>query len=326
MRTNLLRNVAGGVMAAALGAGVAAYSPAMAAGEDQIFQRRGQPVTNANMSREEAEAVGKRLYKGLFNREADAEGLNDTITMLQKGQLQRRVNDMIASAEFKTRNGRTSAPDMLNQLYRGLLDRDPDSSGVNAYQGQLQNRRYADVVLHMLQSEEFRNKINADLGRSGSATSGTPSGSTMDTGAAAGCMEQITEKVRNDLPGAVLLRFETATTEGTAIDVLDNNRRIRYNCNGASYSYEDGRNSRSAPNETDFGADERARACQASVRSQITRDRNGVDVAFESAGVLAAGSSQAVRGLGFERPQGANFTYDCLMDGNRVVNSSYRMR
>jgi hypothetical protein len=324
MRTSLLRNVVGGLMVASLGAGVGAYVPASAASDDQIFQRRGQPTTNATFSREEAEAVGKRLYQALFGREADAAGLNDTITQLQRGQLQQRVNAMINSAEFKTRNANKPANEMLNQLYRGLLDRDPDASGTNAYQGQLQNRRYADVVLHMLQSEEFRNKVNADLGRSN--TSGTPANTSADTGAAVSCMEQITEKVRNDLPGAVLLRFESASTEGTAIDVLDNNRRLRYNCNGATYSYEDGRNTRSAPNETDFGADERARACHAAVRSTVSRERNGADVAFESAGVMVASGVQAVRGLGFERPQGANFTYECTMDGSRVTNSSYRMR
>ena len=325
MRKNLLRTVAGGLMAAALGVGAAASSsPTLAATDDgQIFQRRTQPTTAGAYSREEADAVAKRLYKGILGREADADGLQGTIDMLTRGQLQRRVNEMIASAEFRSRVANKPANEVLNQLYSGLFNREPDPSGVNAYQGQLQNRRYADVVMHMLQSQEFRDKVNADLGRP-SGASGTTS-STASAGEALGCMEQIVEKVRNDLPGAVLLRFESASNEGTAIDVLDNNRRINYNCNGATYSYQDGRNTRSAPNETDF-PDDRARACQAEVRSKVGRERNGVDVAFESAGVMVASGVQGVRGLGFERPQGANFMYECTMDGTRVVNSSYRMR
>jgi hypothetical protein len=325
MRTNLLRNVAGGLIAAALGVGAAAYStPAVAAaGDDQLIPRRTQQQSfNQTYSREEADAVAKRLYKGVLGREADAEGLQGTVDMLTRGQTQRRVNDMVASAEFRSQVARKPANEVLNQLYRGFFDREPDPVGVNAYQGQLQNRRYTDVILHMMQSQEFRDKINADLGRP-SGSGGTPT--SADAGAALGCVAQITEKVRNDLPGAVLLRFDTTANEGVAIDVLDNNRRLRYNCNGATYSYEDGNSSRSAPNESDF-PDDRVRACQADVRNKVNRERSGADVAFESAGVLVSGNVQGVRGLGFERPQGANFMYECTMDGTRVVNSTYRMR
>jgi hypothetical protein len=308
-------------MAAVVGLGAAAYvAPIAAANDDgQIFQRRTQQQATP-FTREQAEIVARRLYLGILNREPDPSGLNQTITALTRGQLQSRISQMVQSVEFRTQVARKPAREILTQFYQGLLGRDPDESGTGTFLPRIERRQYAEVVGDIVNSPEFRDKL-------GAATGGTGGVPAADAGAAVNCMEQIVEKVRNDLPGAVLLRFETADSRGVAIDLLDNDRRINYDCaGGATYSYQDNRNTRSAPTETDF-PDNSVRACQSSVRAQVGRDRNNVDVAFESAGVMPVpGGRQAVRGLGFEKPQGANFMYQCEMDGTRIVNSSYRMR
>ena len=318
MTTSFLRHGAGALVAAAIGMGAAAYTaPAV---DDQIFQRRNQQPTASRFSRADAEIVARRLYLGILNREPDPDGLNGTISMLEDGQLQRRVTEMIQSAEFRSNIASKPAREILTQFYQGLLGREPDQGGFDGFLPRVEKRQYAQVVVEMVNSPEFRSKL------SNAPASGTPTAQPADVGAATSCMEQVVEKVRNDLPGAVLLRFESAATEGVAFDVLDGNRRLNYNCNnGVSYSYQDNRNSRSAPAETDF-PNESVRACQNAVRSQVGRERNNVDVAFESAGFMPAGGRHAVRGLGFEKPQGANFHYQCEVDGTRVVNSSYRMR
>jgi hypothetical protein len=319
MTTTFLRHGAGALVAAAIGMGAAAYTaPVVASSGDQIFQRRNQPTT-AKYSRADAEIVARRLYLGLLNREPDPTGLSGTIDALTEGQLQRRVNEMVQSDEFRKNTATKPAREVLTQFYQGLLGREPDQGGFEGFLPRVQRRQYAQVVVEMVNSPEFKNKL------SNAPPSGTPA-TPADTGAAVNCMEQVVEKVRNDLPGAVLLRFESAATEGAAFDVLDGNRRLNYNCNnGVSYSYEDNRNSRSAPAESDF-PNESVRACQSAVRAQVGRERNNVDVAFESAGFMPANGRLAVRGLGFEKPQGANFHYQCDVDGTRVVNSSYRVR
>ena len=317
MTKNFLRHGAGALVAAAIGMGAAAYTAPATSGE-QIFQRR-TPATTA-YSREDAEIVARRLYLAILNREADPGGLSGTIEALQRGQLQQRVTQMIQSIEFRTKVANKPAREIVSQFYQGLLGREADDAGVSGFLPRVEKRRYAEVIVEMVGSPEFQSKL------SNAPESGRPTTTPADIGAAASCMEQVVEKVRNDLPGAVLLRFESAATRGVAFDVLDGNRRLNYDCtSGTNYSYEDNRNSRSAPAESDFPNDS-VRACQSAVRAQVGRERNNVDVAFESAGIMPAGGDQAVRGLGFEKPQGANFHYSCTTDGTRVVNSSYRMR
>ena len=317
MTKSLLRYGAGALLAAGLGMGVAVQTAP--ADDPQIFQRRTAATTP--YSRQDAEIVARRLYLAILDREPDPSGLNETIDALQRGQAERRVTQMIQSPEFRTQVAQRPAREILNQFYDGLLGREADPTGVTSFLPRVEKRQYANVVLEIMNSPEFRKQLSSSAG----TPSGTPA-STGDSAAAVNCMEQVVEKVRNDLSGAVLLRFESASTRGTAIDVLDGNRRLNYDCtSGVSYSYEDNRNARTAPNESDF-PDASVRACQNAVRAQVGRDRNNVEVTFESAGLMPMDGPDAVRGLGFERPQGANFHYQCEVDGNRVVNSTYRMR
>jgi len=322
MTKSLLRYGAGALVAAGLGMGTATYSTAAytaPADADQIFQRR--TATTATFTREEAEVVARRLYLAILDREPDAGGLPGTIEQLQRGQLQQRITQMLQSPEFRTQVANRPPREILEQFYEGLLGRATDPGGVTSFLPRVEKRQYASVLVDIVNSPEFRQQL--------STAAGTPSGTPVTTGdaaAAVSCMEQVVEKVRNDLPGAVLLRFESAANKGAAIDMLDGNRRLNYDCtSGVSYSYQDNRNTRSAPAESDF-PNESVRACQGAVRAQVGRDRSGVDVTFESAGIMPMSGPDAIRGLGFERPQGANFHYQCEVDGTRVVNSNYRMR
>ena len=186
-----------------------------------------------------------------------------------------------------------------------------------------------------MDSQEFKNRLAAIATP---ATSTAASGTTADVAAAVRCQERVVEEIRDDLTGFVLLRFDAATAEGSAItgaatDVSDGGRRLTYRCNTGSaptYVYDDGRRSRSAPAEGEF-ANDIVRSCQGEIRTKVQQQRNAANVVFESAGLMPMGTdTQAVRGLGFERSasgqNGANFTYSCDMKGVQILVSSFRAR
>lgn len=291
---------------------------------DQIFRRRAGAYT-----REDAEKVTRRLYMALLNREADPNGFSGTVAKVQAGQLEARVNEILQSEEFRTRIAPQSSEQMMEQIYRGLLDRSPNAGEARTRSTLLARRQYASVVLDLINSPEFQRKLDGGA-TGGAAPAATPSA---DLSTTLSCQERVVEQMRNDLPGLVFLRFDDANSEGSTVrgaagDVLDNNRRVQYRCEGGqvSYNYEDGRRERSGPNEGDFPNDA-VRACQNAVRGRVSGERGGVEVTFESAGLMPSGSRQQVRGLGFEKKQGgANFHYTCELQGNQVVSSSHRWR
>ena len=275
-------------------------------------------------SRQEAEAIASRLHRALFNSESGS--MNDTINEVQAGRVRQRVDALVAVPEFRQRVMPQGAGTVVGQIYRGLLDRDPTDAELRRDVGFVSKGRVSDVVVTLVTSGEFQSKV-----RSGSGSGGSGSTASVDAGTAANCMEQVVEAVRNDLPGIVLLRFESAERDGNAvkgiaIDAIDNNRRISYRCDGgASYNYEDGRRDRSGPAEGSFPS-ERVTACQNDIRSRVQSQRQG-DITFESAGIISTSSGDQVRGLGFEKKQGGqNFTYRCQMDGSRVANASFNWR
>ncbi len=75
----------------------------------------------------------ERLYKLILQREADTEGLNSWVNVLKSGQESgaKVSQGFVDSNEFKSRN--LSNSDYIAILYRTFLDREPDSSGLNAW-------------------------------------------------------------------------------------------------------------------------------------------------------------------------------------------------
>ena len=101
-----------------------------------------------------------RLYQATLDREPDAGGLQGWAEILVTGQntLLGIVPGFVNSPEFQARYGALSDEAFITQLYRNVLDRDPDGSGLQGWLDVLalpENDR-ADVILGFSQSLEFR--------------------------------------------------------------------------------------------------------------------------------------------------------------------------
>lgn len=105
--------------------------------------------------RKEAEFIATRLYRGLLGRAPDPTGFAAAVAEIQRGRLDSQVRGMLASREFQVTRHRLSDTELLEQLYRGLLERQPDSSGVRDYLPKIRRHRERDVILRILRSDEF---------------------------------------------------------------------------------------------------------------------------------------------------------------------------
>ena len=286
------------------------------------------PSANPAYLRANAEEVAKRIHRALFSRDTDG-SINDTINEVRAGRVRPRVDALVATQEFRTIRASQPAGQVLNQIAQGLLGRGPNGAETKSFSGWVTSGRHTDVVMSYLGLNEFRLSLPAPGSEPPPPPTGGATGA-VDAGRAADCQERVVEHVRDHTQGIVLLRFESAEADGGAVrgvafDVTDNNRRMTYRCDsGVSFAYDDGRNSRSAPNEGDFPS-ERVRACQNDIRSRVQSQRAGIEVTFESAGLMSSGDQ--VRGLGFEKKQnGQNFHYRCQLNGTSVSSASFNWR
>lgn len=125
---------------------------------------RGRAVRNGRdrdnedgWSRAEAERIAHRLYNSILVRVPDPDGLRDTIVEIQAGRLDQRIEQMVKSAEFRRR--RSSAQEFINEYYRGLLHREPDTAGVRVYLDDVKRGRHVAVVLAIVRSDEFVSQV-----------------------------------------------------------------------------------------------------------------------------------------------------------------------
>ncbi|TAK17243.1 MAG: DUF4214 domain-containing protein, partial [Acidobacteria bacterium] len=240
------------------------------------------------------------IYRALLGRDADPAGLKDTADDVQRGRTRQRIDAIVNGQEFRTHVFGWTPERILTQIYQGLLQRDPDA-GAAGWQTQVQQRRYSDVLLGIMGSQEFKNKLAAMT----TASTSTPAAATTaDVTAAVNCQERVVEEIRNDLTGFVLLRFDAATVDGSAItgaatDISDGGRRLTYRCSTGSaptYVYDDGRRNRTAPSEGEF-ANDIVRSCQGEIRTKVQQQRNAANVVFESAGLMPmSADTQAAHG------------------------------
>jgi hypothetical protein len=298
---------------------------------DATAQIRRSTADAQNYSREDADVIARRLHMALFNTVPDGGSLNDTINEVAAGRLRARVDALVAVQEFRTGTRSQPAAQQLQQIYQGLLKRAPTAAENRRHVLLIGSNRYTDLITDIVTGTEFAAMVRAERG-TGSGAGGGGTTTAVNATAAVSCQERVVEQVRNDLPGMVLLRFENAEADGGAIkgvawDMVDDNRRMTYRCDGgsASYNYDDGRRDRSAPADGEFPSD-RVRACLNDVRGKVQAQRAG-DITFESAGLMPTSSGDQVRGLGFEKKSGGqNFHYQCQLDGTRVVSSTFNWR
>jgi len=116
------------------------------------------PLTSLpdRLTQEQSEYLTVHLYRGLLGRDPDPEGLRNSASKILFGNLSKLIDSLISSSEF--RDARLSPEDLLEQLYQGLLNRSP-REGAQGHLTGLQQGRTTDVVLTILNSEEFLRQL-----------------------------------------------------------------------------------------------------------------------------------------------------------------------
>ena len=110
-------------------------------------------------SRNEAEFIARSLYRAILGREADAGGLGAAVAEVQAGNVERQVSSMFRSNEFLGGLSSVDANALLDRIYEGLLGRPADSGAVRSYLSRLQRREYAGVVMDVMRSTEFEERL-----------------------------------------------------------------------------------------------------------------------------------------------------------------------
>ena len=118
-----------------------------------------------NISRAKAETLATRLYIAILDRGPDDAGMRTTADDILSGRIEERIESMLASREFAERMGRLSAERHLEQIYDGLLRREPDRHA-EGYLPRLRDGRHLDVILGIMRSKEFDNKLDEMTERS----------------------------------------------------------------------------------------------------------------------------------------------------------------
>ncbi|MGC8917221.1 MAG: DUF4214 domain-containing protein [Thermoanaerobaculum sp.] len=112
-------------------------------------------VAKGGYTRAQAEVIATRLYRALLAREPDPEGFRAAVAEIQRNRLGSLLEGMLKSPEFKEKWRSQTPAAFLEQLYRGLLGRPPDSEGVRRYLRLIERGQLKDVVADIIHSEEF---------------------------------------------------------------------------------------------------------------------------------------------------------------------------
>ncbi|MGB5162562.1 MAG: beta/gamma crystallin-related protein, partial [Thermoanaerobaculia bacterium] len=104
------------------------------------------------MTQAQSEYVAEHLYRAALGREPDPEGLNNAISEIRFGNLEKLTNSLVFSSEGRAL--RLSPEERLEQIYQGLLGR-PPQAGAQSHLPRLQQGRPDEVILTILNSEEF---------------------------------------------------------------------------------------------------------------------------------------------------------------------------
>jgi Domain of unknown function (DUF4214) len=270
--------------------------------------RRVQQQAGVTYTRADADLIARRLYHAVLGRDADPTGLTVTIAEIQRGNLRSRVDTLLASTEFRTNQQSKSSAELLEQFYRGLLDRAPDTSGVRGFLPRVDRQQYADVVLDMIGSSEFK-AILASPPPEQPAAAGRLE-------RALECQTHVIDVVRRDAGGRIFLTFDRLpdvsadgqSLQGPAVDRFnDLDRQMTYRCTGqdVSYSYADRKAPAAADARLEFPS-AAVRACQNAVRGGLIFD----------AAALSATDTNAEYVLGIA----GGASHQCQMDGTRVVS------
>jgi hypothetical protein len=106
-------------------------------------------------------AIVARMYDAALDRQADGPGIKGWTGALKGGLSLRAMADgFTGSAEFQMKHGTLDDVSFVRQLYRNVLDREGEQSGVDAWiSGIRSGMSRADVVVGFSESQEHRNKM-----------------------------------------------------------------------------------------------------------------------------------------------------------------------
>lgn len=121
------------------------------------FDVGGLGVTN--YTRRQAEEIVTRLYRAALQRNPDEASVRTAIAEVQRGTLADQVETLVRSAEFAQLRQQQSDLDLLTAFYQGLFNRDPDGGGLRQYLGEIGRGRSAQVLMTLVQSEEFERSL-----------------------------------------------------------------------------------------------------------------------------------------------------------------------
>ena len=108
----------------------------------------------ATYERDDAEYIVDRLYRSLLQRPPSQADFQTNVRLVEDGQLRLVVDELTRSPEFLNREQSRSSDVLLQDLYRGLLQR-PPASGESSV-SRLGTADYLAIVLQLLSSPEFR--------------------------------------------------------------------------------------------------------------------------------------------------------------------------
>jgi GT2 family glycosyltransferase len=105
-----------------------------------------------------SEQIAPALYRGILEREPDPAGLAVAVEALRSGQpLEELIRTFIASPEFRIRVLQLIPEQIAPALYRGILGREPDSSGLaHAIEALRSGQPLEELIRGFIASPEFR--------------------------------------------------------------------------------------------------------------------------------------------------------------------------
>lgn len=118
-------------------------------------------VPGTRYSRGDAEYIVRRLYPALLARDPDAAGFAAAVADVQGGRLELVIDKTLRSPEYNDLQRHWSASQTLQTLYNGLFGRAVDADGQRAYLPRIARGDTRAVVLELLRSQEFRDRLAA---------------------------------------------------------------------------------------------------------------------------------------------------------------------
>jgi hypothetical protein len=110
-------------------------------------------------TRAQARYISQRLYRAFLDRKVDEESIRAVVDEVQAGRLRAQIDSIVRSPEFRSQSAPLGADALLDQIYEGLLGRPVDPGGTRTYLKRIERREYAAVVIAIIESREFRNRL-----------------------------------------------------------------------------------------------------------------------------------------------------------------------